>query len=76
MIGSNEKSTPDPRHLRANGLLNAIDAGHSGKAELLAMMGLFGALISIVQLLLVERRAFSHAAWSWQVCSALQDGLT
>ena len=43
------------------------DAGQSGKVELLAMMGLFGALISVIQLLVVERQVLSQSAWSWKV---------
>lgn len=42
-------------------------AGQSGRGELLAMLGIFGTLISAVQLAIVERHAFAHAAWSWQV---------
>lgn len=42
-------------------------AGETGRVELLAMLGLFGTLISAVQVALVERHALVHAAWSWQV---------
>ncbi|KAK9856448.1 hypothetical protein WJX84_007778 [Apatococcus fuscideae] len=47
-------------------VLQEVMLGSSGRVELLAMMGVFGALISAVQLVLVERQQLTQAAWSWE----------
>lgn len=42
-------------------------AGHVSNAELLALLGVFGSIFSLVQAGILEHSALRDAPWNWQV---------
>jgi Solute carrier family 35 len=46
----------------------ACPVGHVSNAELLALLGVFGSIFSLVQAGILEHSALQDAPWNWQVC--------
>jgi Solute carrier family 35 len=52
----------------------ACPVGHVSNAELLALLGVFGSIFSLVQAGILEHSALRDAPWNWQVCLGVPCG--